>query len=129
MEQVLIKEFVEFLEIVSEATTYMQGQKYATISFVIYFYENIMSKFSKHGDSSSFAIIINLYIFAKQHFSERFKVLKVHLIAALLDPCQKNWSTSNKYVKMIPSQNVLDTFVLESECENHLHSFNYHKDL
>lgn len=120
MEQELIKEFVEFLEIFSEATTYMQGQKYATISCVIYFHENIMSKFINQEGKSSFGIMINLYIFAKQHFSERFKILKVHLIAALLDPCQKNWSTLNKYVKKIPSQNVPDTFVLENEFENHL---------
>lgn len=123
MEHELIKEFVEFLEIFSEATTYMQGQKYATISCIIYFHENIMSKFINQEAKSSFGIMINLYIFAKQHFSERFKILRVHLIASLLDPCQKNWSTLNKYVKKIPSQNVPDTFVLENEFENHLSKF------
>lgn len=119
MEHELIKEFGEFLEIFSVATTYLQGQEYATISTIIYFFENIHSNLVQRSNSSSFGILIHLYDFAKLNFYKRFKILKVHLVAALLDPCQKDWKILNNYLKKNPDSPITpDSFALERDVEN-----------
>lgn len=121
MQKELIIEFGKFLDIFSEATTYLQGQQYATISSCIYFYENIHSKLIEREITSTFGIIIELYSFAKECFCKRFKIMKVHLVAALLDPCQKNWSLLECYVKRYPDwMNVPENYVLENEVENYV---------
>ncbi|XP_046812217.1 uncharacterized protein LOC124421304 [Lucilia cuprina] len=121
MQGELIKDFADFLEIFAEATTYMQGLEYATTSTAIYFYENIYTTLLQKGENSSFGIILHLHNFAKQNFCKRFNITKLHLVSALMDPCQKNWSNLMKYIKKIPANvGVPDTFVLENEVENYI---------
>lgn len=43
---------------------------------------------------------------------------KVHVLAALMDPCQKDWSTLNKYISKIPNSKVPDTFQLKDDVDN-----------
>lgn len=102
MEREMINEFCLFLEIFENATIYLQGKNYPTVSMVIYFMENITSSLEKVEEKSCFKLFIDLCNFAKENFYKRFKILKIHVIAALLDPCQKNWTELNKYLKKIP---------------------------
>lgn len=102
MEKQIIKEVLVFLKIFEKATWYLQGQKYATLSSCIYFYENIICCLEKTESESCFDLTIKLCRFAIDNFGKRFKILKIHLLAALLDPCQKNWVTLENYCKKIP---------------------------
>lgn len=119
MENKMIFEFSKFLEIFEDATVYLQGQQYPTMSSCIYFFESIYSKISTQEIESEFEITINLYNFSKESFYKRFKIMKIHVVAALLDPCQKNWDILTKYIRKIPS-NAEDNFVLAEDVEGHM---------
>lgn len=121
MEKEIIKEFAIFLEIFEKATKYLQGQMYPTISVCIYFYENIMSSLEKTEKESCFDLTIRLCNFSINNFRNRFLFLKIHVVAALLDPCQKNWSILEKYLKKIPKHaNTPNSFVLKDDVDNHI---------
>lgn len=116
MEKLIISEFLNFLKIFDKATKYLQGQKYPTISCVIFFYESIMTSLEKTEKESNFQLTIELCNFAKENFGKRFKILKVHVIASLLDPGQKNWEKLSDYLKKIPKFSSVDnTYPLQEE--------------
>lgn len=107
MQKAVIKEFSIFLKIFEEATQYLQGQQYPTISCCIYFYEAIIVLLEKTEKESSFDLTIKLCHFAKENFYKRFKIAKIHVVAALMDPSQKDWQVLDKYLKKIPKSAVL----------------------
>ncbi|XP_061399256.1 zinc finger BED domain-containing protein 4-like [Musca vetustissima] len=104
MEMQIITEFGTFLKIFEDATKHLQGQDYPTISSCIYFQESIMSSLKKEEEKASFELTINLCNFAVQNFTKRFKVYRMYVVAALMDPCQKNWPVLDKYILQIPKQ-------------------------
>lgn len=91
MEKQIVKEFGKFLAIFEEATQYLQGQSYPTISCCISFYEIVINLLEKTAEESSFDVTIQLCNFAIENFWKRFKITKMHVVAGLMDPCQKNW--------------------------------------
>lgn len=104
MEKQIITEFGTFLKFFEDATKHLQGQDYPTISSCIYFQESIMSSLKKEEEKASFELTINLCNFAVQNFTKRFKVYRMYVVAALMDPCQKNWPVLDKYILQIPKQ-------------------------
>ncbi|XP_073847174.1 uncharacterized protein isoform X2 [Musca autumnalis] len=120
MERLLFSEFINFLAIFEESTTYLQGQEYATLPSCIYFIESIFSKIKENQFASEFEVIIHLYSFAEDNFYKRFKITKSHVVAALMDPCQKNWDALDKYLKKIPKNTVVeDNYVLTNDFESY----------
>ncbi|KAI8118760.1 Transposable element Hobo transposase [Lucilia cuprina] len=118
MEKEIIKEFCNYLQIFEDGTKYLQGQKYPTVSACIYFYESIISSLEKVEEDSCFDLTIKLCRFSKVNLRKRFKLMKIHLLAAILDPCQKNWLVLDNYVKKISKFNyVQNTVVLDEDSD------------
>ncbi|KNC23956.1 hypothetical protein FF38_09072 [Lucilia cuprina] len=75
MEKEIIKEFGNFLKIFEEATQYLQGQQYPTISCCIFFNETILNLLENTEIESCFQLTIDLCNFAKTNFEEVKKLL------------------------------------------------------
>ncbi|XP_075168881.1 E3 SUMO-protein ligase ZBED1-like [Haematobia irritans] len=121
LERKKLKELRQFLSIFEEATSVLQGQNYPTISSWIFFYENLYSKLEDAEMTASYPSTMSLYENAKSKFSTRFCVQRIHVLAALMDPCQKNWSALKKYLKKIPrSENITDSFILKRDVVNNI---------
>lgn len=115
MEKNIIREFVNFLEVFENITKYLQREHYPTTSTCIYFYESIFNALDKVEKDSCFDLTIKLCDFAKTNFEKRFKILKIYLIAALMEPVQKNWALLYKYLNRITETN--DAPLIET-CED-----------
>lgn len=110
MDKVMMDEFLGFLKIFEDATKHLQGRKYPTITSNIVFNENIMDCLTQKSELACVEECINMYYFAIANFYKRFKICKIHLVAALLDPIQKSWSRLDKWLKKIPANKPMDLF-------------------
>lgn len=118
-ERKVLSEFRGFLEIFEEATCFLQGQKYPTMSTWIYFYESLQSQIRENEGTITTGTAERLYDFAKRKFESRFSIQKIHVMSALMDPCQKNWPKLQKYLKKIPQiTNLKDSHILKHDVVN-----------
>lgn len=115
MKKNLMQEFLQFLEIFEDATKYLQGRKYPTICSNIVFFEKISDTIEENSSKVLFGESIQMYSYAAECFKKRFKIHKIHLVAALLDPIQKNWKRLDSWLKKVPSNKKMDLFDVLSE--------------
>lgn len=93
--------------------TYLQGKEYPALSTCIYFYEFISTKLLERGEISNFSIYM---ILQTKTFFYRFTILKIHVLAALMDPCQKKWKILDNCVKKVPNNTItVDNLVLNKD--------------
>lgn len=110
MEKQLLEEFLTFLKIFEDATKYFLGRKYPTINTNIVFFEKIQNTLEENVKTASFGQTLQMYQYAIEHFQKRFKIYKIHLVAALLDPLQKNWKCLEKWLRKVPKNNIMGFF-------------------
>lgn len=123
MERGILKEFKESVEMFEEATSVLQGQSYPTMSCWIYFRECIEGHFKAKEITALFGVTIRIYTIAISRFAILFGVKKIHVIAALMDPCQKKLTVLDKYLAKIPrGSHTPDTFILGEYTHDEMHS-------
>ena len=83
-----IANVVEFLKISKTATEVLSGSKYPTINLGLLFRAEILA--ALHDLSTDCAMVMSMKQRMRQALSRRLPVTELNIIAALLDPSQRN---------------------------------------
>ena len=83
-----IANVVEFLKIFKTATEVLSGSNYPTINFGLLFRAELLA--ALHDLSTDCAMVMSMKQRMRQALSHRLPVTEINIIAALLDPSQRN---------------------------------------